>query len=226
MKAWIEDVQNALDKDPAARSFWEVFFTYNGVKALRMHRRANRLFRNGHHLLARRISARCTRLTGIDIHPGATIGHRCFIDHGVGIVIGETAVIGDDVLIYQGVTLGGTGKDVGKRHPTIEDRVMLSAGAKVLGPLTVGHDSKVGAGSVVLRDVPPHSTVVGIPGRVVKTNNVRISDIDHVHIPDPILDELRRLNHRIADLEKQCGIDKDYYTIADHPDVIEEDESD
>lgn len=222
MKQWIEDIYNALEKDPAARSFWEVYFTYNGIKALRMHRRAHRLYAAGHLFRARRLAARCTRLTGVDIHPGATIGHRCFIDHGVGVVIGETSVIGDDVVIYQGVTLGGTGKDVGKRHPTVQDRVMISAGAKVLGPLTVGHDSKIGAGSVVLKDVPPHSTVVGVPGRVVKTNNVRVADMDHVHIPDPILDELCRLNQRIVALEQAQGIDAAHYSIAEHRDVIDQ----
>ena len=223
MKLWKEDVQNALDKDPAARSFWEVYFTYNGVRALRMHRKAHRLYEKGRFFAARRLASRCTRLTGIDIHPAAQIGRRCFIDHGVGVVIGETAVIGDDVLIYQGATLGGTGKDVGKRHPTVEDRVMLSTGAKVLGPVVIGHDSKIGAGSVVLKDVPPHSTVVGVPGRVVKTNNVRVSDLDHVHIPDPILDEVCRLNKRITELEAKVGLSTQHYSIAEHRDVIDED---
>ena len=210
-----------MERDPAARSFWEVYFTYNGVKALRMHRRANRLYRHGHYFLARCVASKCVRKTGIDIHPAAQIGRRCFIDHGVGVVIGETAVVGDDVLIYQGATLGGTGKDTGKRHPTVEDRVMISAGAKVLGPITISHDSKIGAGSVVLKDVPPFSTVVGVPGRVVKTNNVRVSDLDQVHIPDPIMEEMRRLNDRIYELEQRAGIDVQHYTItADSQEVI------
>jgi serine O-acetyltransferase len=227
MKIWKEDVITAMERDPAARSFWEVFFTYNGVKALRMHRRANRLYRHGHLFLARKVASRCVRLTGIDIHPAATIGRRCFIDHGVGVVIGETAVVGDDVLIYQGATLGGTGKDTGKRHPTVEDRVMISAGAKVLGPITIGHDSKIGAGSVVLKEVPPYSTVVGVPGRVVKTKDVRVSDLDQVHIPDPILEELRRLNDRIYALEKQAGIRSCRYTItADSQEVEATDNTD
>ena len=225
MKLWKEDVNTAMERDPAARSFWEVYFTYNGVKALRMHRRANRLYRQGHYFLARKVSSRCVRLTGIDIHPAAQIGRRCFIDHGVGVVIGETAVIGDDVLIYQGVTLGGTGKDTGKRHPTVEDRVMLSTGAKVLGPITIGHDSKIGAGSVVLKDVPPFSTVVGVPGRVVKTNNVRVADLDQIHIPDPILEELRRLNDRIYTLEKQTGVRACRYTITADSQEVKADEN-
>lgn len=224
MRLWKEDVYTAMERDPAARSFWEVFFAYHGVKALRMHRRANRLYRHGHYTLARMVASKCIRLTGIDIHPGAEIGRRCFIDHGVGVVIGETTIIGDDVLIYQGVTLGGTGKDTGKRHPTVEDRVMISAGARVLGPITIGHDSKIGAGSVVLKEVPPFSTVVGVPGRVVKTNNVRVSDLDQIHIPDPILEELRRLNDRIYTLEKAAGISACRYTItADSQEVVEED---
>ena len=227
MKTWKEDVITAMERDPAARSFWEVFFTYNGVKALRMHRRANRLYRHGHYFLARRLASKCVRQTGIDIHPAAVIGRRCFIDHGVGVVIGETTVIGDDVLIYQGATLGGTGKDTGKRHPTVEDRVMISAGAKVLGPITISHDSKIGAGSVVLKDVPPFSTVVGVPGRVVKTNNVRVADLDQVHIPDPILEEMRRLNERIYELEQRAGIDTQHYTItADSQEVIDPDNPD
>lgn len=231
MKIWKEDVITAMERDPAARSFWEVYFTYNGVKALRMHRRANRLYRKGHYFRARCVASRCVRLTGIDIHPAARIGRRCFIDHGVGVVIGETAVLGDDVLIYQGVTLGGTGKDTGKRHPTVQDRVMISAGAKVLGPITVGHDSKIGAGSVVLKDVPPFSTVVGVPGRVVKTNNVRVTDLDHVHQPDPILEELRRLNDRLYALEKQADDHACRYTItADSAEVqvdtVDHDEDD
>ena len=214
MRRFIEDVRTVQAKDPAARGFWEVFFTYNGVRALRMHRRAHWFYLHKCGFLARLISAHARRLTGIDIHPGATIGRRCFIDHGTGVVIGETAVVGDDVVIYQGVTLGGTGKDTGKRHPTIEDRVMLSAGAKVLGSFRVGHDSRIGAGSVVLKPVPPHSTVVGVPGRIVKTNDVRIADLDQVHVPDPILEEFSRLNERIIQLEKELGIHACRYSIA------------
>lgn len=209
-----EDILNVLDKDPAARSFWEVYFTYAGVKALRMYRRAHRLHVKGHKFLARVISQHAKLITGIEIHPGAKIGRRLFIDHGCGVVIGETAEIGDDVVIYQGVTLGGSGKDKGKRHPTIEDRVMISAGAKVLGPFTVGHDSKIGAGSVVLKAVPPHSTVVGVPGRVVKQEGVRIADMDQIKLPDPILEEFKRLNHRIEELEKKEGINACKYSLT------------
>ncbi len=202
-----EDILNVLDKDPAARSFWEVYFTYSGVIALRKYRLAHWFYRHGHKFIARVISQRAKKRTGIEIHPAATIGRRLFIDHGTGVVIGETAEIGDDVVIYQGVTLGGSGKDKGKRHPTIQDRVMISSGAKVLGPFTVGHDSKIGANSVVLKEVPPHSTVVGVPGRVVKQGNVRIADMDQIKLPDPILEEFRRLNRRIEELEKKLGVE-------------------
>ena len=201
-----EDILNVLDKDPAARSFWEVYFTYSGVKALRMYRRAHWFYEHGHKFIARVISQHAKKLTGIEIHPAAKIGRRLFIDHGAGVVIGETAEIGDDVVIYQGVTLGGSGKDKGKRHPTIQDRVMISAGAKVLGPFTVGHDSKIGANSVVLKEVPPQSTVVGVPGRVVKQGDVRVADMDQIKLPDPILAEFRRLNRRIEYLENKIGV--------------------
>ena len=201
-----EDIKNVMDKDPAARSFWEVYFTYSGVIALRMYRRAHWFYQRGHKFIARVISQRAKRRTGIEIHPAAKIGRRLFIDHGAGVVIGETAEIGDDVVIYQGVTLGGTGKDKGKRHPTVQDRVMISSGAKVLGPFTVGHDSKIGSNSVVLKEVPPQSTVVGVPGRVVKQGDVRVADMDQIKLPDPILEEFRRLNRRIEELEKRAGI--------------------
>ena len=201
-----EDIENVMDKDPAARSFWEVYFTYSGVIALRMYRRAHWFYKHGFKFIARVISQRAKKRTGIEIHPAATIGRRLFIDHGAGVVIGETAEIGDDVVIYQGVTLGGTGKDKGKRHPTLQDRVMVSSGAKVLGPFTVGHDSKIGSNSVVLKEVPPQSTVVGVPGRVVKQGDVRIADMDQIKLPDPILEEFRRLNRRIEELEKRAGI--------------------
>ncbi len=201
-----EDIENVMDKDPAARSFWEVYFTYSGVIALRMYRRAHWFYQHGHKFIARVISQRAKKRTGIEIHPAATIGRRLFIDHGAGVVIGETAEIGDDVVIYQGVTLGGTGKDKGKRHPTIQDRVMISSGAKVLGPFTVGHDSKIGSNSVVLKEVPPQSTVVGVPGRVVKQGDTRIADMDQIKLPDPILEEFRHLYKRIEELEKKAGI--------------------
>ena len=201
-----EDILNVLVKDPAARSSWEVYFTYSGVIALRMYRRAHWWYLHGFKFIARVISQRAKKKTGIEIHPAAKIGRRLFIDHGVGVVIGETTEIGDDVVLYQGVTLGGSGKDKGKRHPTIQDRVMVSSGAKVLGPFTVGHDSKIGSNSVVLKEVPPHSTVVGVPGRVVKQGDVRIADMDQIKLPDPILAEFRRLNRRIEELENKLGI--------------------
>ncbi len=207
------DLQAALEKDPAARNKFEIFFTYGGFKALYRHRFAHWFYNHGMKYLAKLISSGTRRKTGIDIHPAAKIAGGVFIDHGVGVVIGETVEIGTNVLIYQGVTLGGTGKDTGKRHPTIEDNVMISAGAKVLGPIVVGHDSKIGAGSVVLKDVPPHSTVVGVPGRVVKYNNMRVDDIDQ-KLPDPILEEFARLNKRIAALEEALALKSCKYSIT------------
>ncbi|MDE6189281.1 MAG: serine O-acetyltransferase [Clostridia bacterium] len=215
------DLQAALDKDPAARSKFEIFFTYGGFKALYRHRFAHWFYTHKMKYIAQCISAGTRRKTGIDIHPAAEIAGGVFIDHGVGVVIGETVQIGTNVLIYQGVTLGGTGKDTGKRHPTIEDNVMISAGAKVLGPITVGHNSKIGAGSVVLKDVPPNSTVVGVPGRVVKFNNVRVDDIDQ-KLPDPILEEFARLNRRIEKLEEALSLKSCKYSIVQENQVDEE----
>lgn len=203
-----EDIRVVLEKDPAASSFMEVLFTYSGVKALWRHRRAKWFYNKGMKFIARIISQRTKKLTGIEIHPGAKIGSRVFIDHGAGVVIGETTEIGDDVVIYQGVTLGGTGKHKGKRHPTIENNVMISAGAKILGPFTVGEGSKIGAGSVVLKEVPPHCTVVGVPGRIVKQYDKRLADMDQIKLPDPILEEFTRLNKRIVQLEEKTGIKK------------------
>lgn len=198
-----EDIKAAMDRDPAAISALEVFFLYPGVKAIRAYRRAHKAYLKGHYFRARMISQRAARKTGIEIHPGATIGKRFVIDHGHGVVIGETAEIGDDVLIYQGVTLGGTGKDAGKRHPTIGNNVMISAGAKVLGPLTVGDNSRIAAGAVVLDNVPANSTVVGVPARVVKQDGKKVycNLLDQIHIPDPIAQEIKRLEKRIKALE-------------------------
>ncbi len=198
-----EDVRAALDRDPAATSALEVFFLYPGVKAIRAYRRAHRAYLKGHKFLARMISQRAARKTGIEIHPGAKIGRRFVIDHGHGVVIGETAEIGDDVLIYQGVTLGGTGKDTGKRHPTIGNNVMISAGAKVLGPLHIGDNSRVAAGAVVLENVPANCTVVGVPARLVKQDGKKVycASLDQIHIPDPIAQEIARLEKRITALE-------------------------
>ena len=195
-----EDVNAVRDRDPAARSFWEVFFLYPGVKAIRMHRIAHFYYKHNLMFLARFVSQRAARKTGIEIHPGATIGRRLVIDHGTGIVIGETTEIGDDVLIYQGVTLGGTGKDTGKRHPTIGNNVMISAGAKVLGPFKIGDNSRVAAGAVVLSEVPANSTVVGVPARVVKQDGKRVA-LDQIHIPDPVKQKMDSLEERIAELE-------------------------
>ncbi len=182
------------ERDPAIKSDWEVLL-YPCYRAIKSYRKAHKQYLKGHYFRARWISQRAARKTGIEIHPGAQIGKGFFIDHGHGVVIGETTIIGDNVTLYQGVTLGGTGKETGKRHPTIEDNVMISVGAKVLGSFTIGENSKIGAGSVVLSEVPPNSTVVGVPGRVVKQDNVRIprTDMDQVHLPDPVNTELNEL---------------------------------
>ncbi len=205
-----EDIQCIFDQDPAARSTFEVVLTYSGLHALWSHRVAHALFKRRFFFLARSISQISRFFTGIEIHPGATIGRRFFIDHGMGIVIGETCEIGNDVTIYQGVTLGGTGKEKGKRHPTLRDNVLVATGAKVLGSITIGENSKVGAGSVVLKDVPADSTVVGIPGKVVVSNGVKVEQkLDHQALPDPVADkcnmlenEIQKLQNRLAQLEQ------------------------
>ena len=196
-----EEIEVIRERDPAIKSNMEVFL-YPTFHAILKYRVAHRLYQKGHFFWARWLSQRTARKTGIEIHPGATIGKGLFIDHGTGVVIGETAVLGDNVTLYQGVTLGGTGKEQGKRHPTLEDNVMVSAGAKILGSFTIGENSKIGAGSVVLGPVPPNCTVVGIPGRIVKKASVRIprNDLDQVNLPDPILDaisELREENRKL-----------------------------
>lgn len=198
-----EDIQVVLEKDPAARNFLEVLFTYSGVRALWRHRRAQWFYNRGMKFAARVISQRTKKLTGIEIHPAAKIGRKVFIDHGAGVVIGETSEVGNNVVIYQGVTLGGTGKETGKRHPTIEDDVMISAGAKILGPFTVGKGSKIGSGSVVLKEVPPYCTVVGVPGRIVKQFDERIADMDQIKLPDPIFEEFQKIKKRIKFLEDE-----------------------
>ena len=200
-----EDIKAIMDRDPAAKSPLEIFLLYPGLKAIRMHRRAHKHYLKGHSFRARLISQRAARKTGIEIHPGATIGKRLVIDHGTGIVIGETAEIGDDVLIYQGVTLGGTGKDVGKRHPTIGNNVMISAGSKVLGPINIGDNSRVAAGAVVLKDVPANSTVVGVPARVVRQNGKKVDykPLDQIHISDPVQQQIDRLEREIKKLQKE-----------------------
>ena len=197
-----EDIACVKSRDPAARSALEIFFLYPGFKAIRLHRRANWFYRHGMFFIARWISQRASRKTGVEIHPAVKIGKRFFIDHGTGVVIGETAVIGDDVTIYQGVTLGGTGKDTGKRHPTIGNNVMIGAGAKVLGPLVIGDNSRIAAGAVVLSDILSNSTAVGVPAKVVRRDGVRIDDLDQVHIPDPVAQEIARLETEIEKLKK------------------------
>ncbi len=202
-KDFRESVQSFMDHDPAARSPFEIVLLYPGFKALRSHKKANWFYRHNMPFIARYISQRSAHKTGIEIHPGASIGKRVCIDHGHGIVIGETAEIGDDVMIYQGVTLGGTGKDVGKRHPTIENGVMIGAGAKVLGPITVGRNAKIAAGAVVVKDVEPNSTVVGVPGEVVRIDGERVDDLDQINIPDPVMSAIRNSERKIAALEAQ-----------------------
>lgn len=198
LKFFREEAAIIRERDPAIKSNMEVFL-YPCYKAIKAYRKAHKLYEKGHYFRARYISQRAARKTGIEIHPGAKIGKGLFIDHGHGVVIGETTIIGDNVTIYQGVTLGGTGKECGKRHPTIEDNVMISVGAKILGSFTIGENSKIGAGSVVLEEVPPNSTVVGVPGRVVKQDNIRIprNDMDQIHLPDPVRNEILLLRSQL-----------------------------
>lgn len=189
------------ERDPSIKSPMEVIL-YPSFKVMISYRRAHKLYLKGHYFWARWISQRAARRTGIEIHPGATIGKGFFIDHGTGVIIGETTIIGDNVTLYQGVTLGGTGKETGKRHPTLEDNVMVSAGAKVIGSFTVGKNSKIGAGSVVIEEVPPNCTVVGVPGHIVKQNNVKVptSDMDQIHLPDPVQEDIKVLQQENSEL--------------------------
>ncbi len=198
-----EDIAVIRERDPAARSSLEVMLLYNGFKAVRAYRKANWLYRHRWYFLARWVSQRCVRRTNIEIHPAATIGRRLFIDHGTGVVIGETAEIGDDCTIYQGVTLGGTGKDKGKRHPTLGNHVMVGSGAKVLGPIHIGDNVRIAAGAVVLADIPDNATAVGVPARVVRRNGARIVELDQVHIPDPVAQEICRLDGRMDRIQKR-----------------------
>lgn len=202
------DIRAVRERDPAVKSTIEVLFCYPGLHAIMFYRVAHWFYKRRLFFIARFISAIARFLTAIDIHPGAKIGEGVFIDHGIGVVIGETTEIGNNVTIYQGVTLGGTGKEKGKRHPTVGNNVVVSSGAKVLGPFKVGDNSKIGAGSVVLKEVPPNCTVVGVPGRIVVKENKRISlvergiDLDQVKLPDPVAQEFETLRRRIADLEE------------------------
>lgn len=206
-----DEIKVIRERDPAIHSAMEVFL-YPSFKAMLYYRAAHKQYVKGHYFRARLISQRAVRKTGIEIHPGAQIGEGFFIDHGNGVIIGETTIIGNNVTLYQGVTLGGTGKETGKRHPTIEDNVMISAGAKVLGSFTIGANSKIGAGSVVLEEVPPNSTVVGVPGRVVKRENVLLprEDMNQIDLPDPVQEDISNLQqantaltNRLLDLEKE-----------------------
>ena len=202
-----DEVKNDIDavkaRDPAAKNDIEILLLYSGVHAIFAYRVSHKLYLSKHYFSARLVSQVAKFFTGIEIHPGATIGKGFFIDHGAGVVIGETAEIGDNCTLYQGVTLGGTGKDVGKRHPTLGDNVMVGAGAKVLGPFKIGDNSKIASNAVVLDEIPADSTAVGIPARVVKKKGVKTDDMDHVHIPDPVSQELCKLEHRIAQLERE-----------------------
>ena len=201
-----EDINSVRDRDPAATSAASVFLNYPGVHALWAHRLNHWLWTRGRHGLARWNSQVVRFLTGIEIHPGATIGRRFFIDHGMGVVVGETTIIGDDVTLYQGVTLGGTGKELGKRHPTLEDCVVVGVGATVLGDIVIGHGTKIGGGAVVIDDVPPQCTVVGVPGRVVRRGGTRIDTVDlhHEDLPDPVVEMFRALQRRIDRIEQRC----------------------
>jgi len=201
-----EDIKTAFREDPAARNIFEVVLCYSGLHALWFHRISHWFWKIGFKCLARMLSQNARFLTGIEIHPGAKIGRRVFIDHGMGIVIGETTEIGNDVLMYQGVVLGGVSQEKTKRHPTIGNKVVIGAGATLLGPIKVGNGARIGAGSVVVGDVPENATVVGVPGRIIlPTVKKRISgiDLDHNKLPDPVIEVLHRLEQRIEDLEKR-----------------------
>ena len=199
-----EEINVVKDRDPAIKSNLEVLL-YPSFKVMLSYRVAHKLYMKKHYFMARWVSQRAVRKTGIEIHPGATIGKGLFIDHGSGVIIGETAILGDNITLYQGVTLGGTGKEKGKRHPTLKDNVMVSAGAKVLGSFTIGENSKIGAGSVVLEEVPPNCTVVGVPGRIVRRDDKKVpcEELDQVHLPDPVLNDIRELQIANFQLHEQ-----------------------
>ncbi|WP_413376919.1 serine O-acetyltransferase [Alkalihalobacillus sp. 1P02AB] len=202
----LNDIDVVFDQDPAARSRFEVVFTYSGVHAIWMHRFAHWLWKKKFYFIGRLLSQLNRFITGVEIHPGAVIGQRVFIDHGMGVVIGETCEIGNNVTIYQGVTLGGTGKEKGKRHPTVEDGVLIASGAKVLGSFTIGENARIGAGSVVLNEVPANSTVVGIPGKIVVQDGIKVEkSLNHHMLPDPVADKLKELEDEISKLKKELG---------------------
>ncbi|SDC48395.1 serine O-acetyltransferase [Shouchella lonarensis] len=207
MRTLLNDIDVVFEQDPAARNRIEVIFTYSGVHAIWGHRIAHRLWKWKLRFLARLLSQLVRFFTGIEIHPGATIGQRVFIDHGMGVVIGETCEIGNNVTIFQGVTLGGTGKEKGKRHPTVKDGALIASGAKVLGSFTIGEHARIGAGSVVLKEVPPHSTVVGIPGRIVAQHGKKVASahaLDHHALPDPVADTMREVERELERLREEC----------------------
>ena len=204
IKSEIKDnIDSIRQRDPAAKSDIEVLLLYSGLHATLAYRVSHKLYIGGHTFSARAVSQAAKFLTGIEIHPGATIGKGLVIDHGTGVVIGETTEIGDNCTLYQGVTLGGTGKDVGKRHPTLGDNVLVGAGAKVLGPIMIESNSKIAANAVVLKDIPENSTAVGIPARIVRQGGRRVDDLDQVHIPDPVSQEIQRLEQKISDLSNE-----------------------
>lgn len=198
-----EETAVIIDRDPAIKSNWEVLL-YPSFKAILYYRLAHKMYKKGHYFWARWISQKAARKTGIEIHPGAQIGKGLFIDHGHGVVIGETTIIGDNVTLYQGVTLGGTGKEQGKRHPTLEDNVLVGVGAKVLGSFVIGKNSKIGAGSVVVNEVPPNSTVVGVPGRVVIQDSIKIpsNELDQINLPDPVLNDIKEIKKDNGELKE------------------------
>ncbi len=215
-----QDIAAVRERDPAARSDIEVALLYSGFHAVIAHRAAHALHQKGYTLSARAISQAAKVITGIEIHPGATIGKNFVIDHGTGVVIGETAEIGDNCTLYQGVTLGGTGKDKGKRHPTLGDNVMVGCGAKVLGPFKIGDNSKIAANAVVLTEIPANSTAVGIPAKVVRTAGKRVnSDLDQINIPDPVAAEMNAMKARIEELEKILMVFRDVEASADVSDI-------
>jgi serine O-acetyltransferase len=217
------EIKAIKQNDPAARSTIEIFLCYPGFYALLFHRLSHYLWNHSFKLLARFISTISRFLTGIEIHPGAQFGKRVFIDHGMGVVVGETAIVGDDVLIYQGVILGGTSTEKTKRHPTIEDGVIIGAGAKVMGNITIGKYSKIGTGAVVLKDVPPESTCVGVPGRIVKHKGVRKKvDLDHDKLPDPVADAFRTIEKHLQDNDKRFEILFDKHEICLTEDIRDE----
>ena len=200
------DIRAVKERDPAARGTLEVLLLYSGLHAIMLHRPAYWLYHHKHFFLARWISQYAKFCTGVEIHPGAKIGTGVFIDHGCGIVIGETAEVGDGCTLYQGVTLGGTGKDTGKRHPTLGKNVTVGSGAKVLGPFTIGDNSKIAAGAVVLKEIPPNATAVGVPAQVVKLDGVRVTqDLDQIHMPDPVGMEFTALQKQLEALTERVG---------------------